>query len=175
MQQTNWIVITGAPCSGKTSVICALEKKGYSVVHEVARALIDKALQQGLSLAEIKSDESAFEYRILEEKEKIEAGLSPTALIFLDRAIPDSLAYFIHAGLDPDLPLKKSRLYHYKKIFLFERFRFKRDKVRIEDEIIAEKLDRLLWESYQLLKYDVIRVPVLPVAERTEYILSRIQ
>ncbi|MBW2239191.1 MAG: AAA family ATPase [Deltaproteobacteria bacterium] len=34
MQQTNWHVITGAPCSGKTSVICELERRGHPVVHE---------------------------------------------------------------------------------------------------------------------------------------------
>lgn len=174
MKQTNWIVITGAPCSGKTSVIRALETRGYAVVHEVARALIDAALQQGFTLEDLKSDESAFEHRILLEKEKIEAGLSPSALVFLDRAIPDSLAYFIHAGLDIALPLEKSRLYRYQTIFLFERFQFKRDGVRTEDDITAEKIDRLLWESYRQLGYDVIRVPVLPVWERTEYLLARI-
>ena len=31
---TNWHVITGAPCSGKTTVIRELERRGYSVVHE---------------------------------------------------------------------------------------------------------------------------------------------
>jgi predicted ATPase len=39
--KTNWYVITGAPCSGKTSVIRELEKRGYRVVHEVARAYIE--------------------------------------------------------------------------------------------------------------------------------------
>ena len=37
MQQTNWHVITGAPCSGKTGVIRELGQLGHLVVHEVAR------------------------------------------------------------------------------------------------------------------------------------------
>ena len=54
MQRTNWYVITGAPCSGKTAVICALEQMGCQVVHEVARAYIDKELGKGKSIAQIK-------------------------------------------------------------------------------------------------------------------------
>jgi len=59
MQQTNWHVITGAPCSGKTSVICELERLGHPVVHEAARAYIDKELEKGKTMARIKADISA--------------------------------------------------------------------------------------------------------------------
>ncbi|MBW1726234.1 MAG: AAA family ATPase [Deltaproteobacteria bacterium] len=55
MQRTNWYVTTGAPCSGKTAVISALEQLGYPVVHEVARAYIDEELKKGKSIAKIKS------------------------------------------------------------------------------------------------------------------------
>ncbi|MBL4795729.1 MAG: AAA family ATPase, partial [Pseudomonadales bacterium] len=34
------IVITGGPCSGKTTLINALEKKGIHVIHEVAIKVI---------------------------------------------------------------------------------------------------------------------------------------
>lgn len=172
--QTNWVVLTGAPCSGKTSVIRELEKKGHLVVHETARAFIDEALAKGLSLEAIKADVSTFEHRLLILKEKVEADLSPAALIFLDRAIPDSLAYFRHAGLDTAQVLEKSRLFRYKKIFLFERFRFKKDAVRTEDERTAEDLDRLLHESYEELGYEVMDVPVMPVVERVAFVLSHV-
>ena len=56
VRRTNWYVITGAPCSGKTSVINAFEQQGFLVVHEVARAYIDEELQQGKSLKQIKAD-----------------------------------------------------------------------------------------------------------------------
>jgi len=56
MQRTNWYVITGAPCFGKTAVICKLEQLGYQVVHEVARSYIDKELNKGQSIARGKAD-----------------------------------------------------------------------------------------------------------------------
>jgi predicted ATPase len=35
MSETNWYVVTGAPSSGKTTLVRELEKLGYRVVHEV--------------------------------------------------------------------------------------------------------------------------------------------
>ncbi len=117
MQRTNWYVITGAPCSGKTAVISALEQRGYPVVHEVARAYIDKELKNGKSIAKIKSDVLLFERHILYKKIEIEKSLSKDATVFLDRGVPDSIGYYILEGLYPDEPIKKSKQTRYKKIF----------------------------------------------------------
>jgi predicted ATPase len=69
MKEPNqWYVITGAPCSGKTSVIHELEKRGYHIVTETARAHIEKQLAKGLTLSQIKEDELAFERHILHLK-----------------------------------------------------------------------------------------------------------
>ena len=121
MQQTNWHVITGAPCSGKTAVIRKLEKLGYPVVHEVARAYIDERLRNGESIARIKADILSFERHILYKKIAIEQSLLKEETVFLDRAVPDSIGYYILEGLYPDEPIKKSKQTRYKKIFFFER------------------------------------------------------
>lgn len=172
MRKTNWCVITGAPCSGKTSVICGLEQMGYQVVHEFARAYIDEELQKGKSIARIKADILSFESHILNKKVEIERSLPENKLIFFDRAVPDSIGYYILEGLIPDDPIKKSKLTKYKKIFFFERLMFKQDEVRSEDDKIAAGLDRLLKENYQMLGYDIVQIPLLPVAERIDFILK---
>lgn len=173
MRKTNWNVITGAPCSGKTAVICELEKKGYQVVHEVARAYIDEELQKGQNISRIKADILSFESYILYKKIEIEKSLPENAIIFLDRAVPDSIAYYILEGLNPEDPIEKSKLTPYKSIFFFERLRLEKDDVRSEDDKVAAKLDRLLLESYQMLGYDVIHVPLMPVEERVDYVLKK--
>ena len=109
MRAANWYVITGAPSSGKTSVICELERLGYRVVHEVARAFIDEELKKGKTIEQIKADELAFERHILYKKIKIEESLPKKEIIFLDRASPDSIAYFKSAGLNPNEPVKKKQ------------------------------------------------------------------
>ncbi|MCK4860007.1 MAG: ATP-binding protein [Candidatus Omnitrophica bacterium] len=174
MQRTNWYVITGAPCSGKTAVISALEQLGYPVVHEVARAYIDEELKKGKSIAKIKADVLLFERHILYKKIEIEKSLSKGATVFLDRAVPDSIGYYILEGLSPDEPIKKSKQTRYKKIFFFERLLFEKDAVRSEDDKIAAELDRILKESYQMLGHEIISVPILTVKDRVDFILKHV-
>ena len=174
MQQTNWHVITGAPCSGKTAVIRELEQLDYPVVHEVARAYIDERLQNGETIAQIKADILSFEHHILYKKSAIEQSLLKEETVFLDRAVPDSIGYYILEGLDPDDPIQKSRLWRYKKIFFFDRIPFVKDPVRSEDDKIASRLDGLLKESYRMLGYEIIFVPLMTVNERVSFILKHV-
>ena len=174
MQRTSWYVITGAPCSGKTAVIRKLEQLGYQVVHEVARAYIDKELKKGKSIARIKTDVLSFERHILNKKIEIEKSLSKDATVFLDRAVPDSIGYYILEGLNPDEPIKKSKKILYKKVFFFERLEFEKDRVRSEDDHIADRLDHFLKESYKMLGYKIIIVPVLTVEDRVDFILKHL-
>ena len=171
VRQTNWHVITGAPCSGKTAVIEALNRRGYRVVPEVARSYIDAQLMQGKHLGLVKADPLAFERHILNQKIETESALPAKEIIFLDR---DSVAYFLVEGLDPAEPLLKSRSIRYRNIFLFDRLRFKKDAVRSEDARIAAQIDELLEMGYRRLGYDVIRVPVLSVQARTEFVIKRL-
>lgn len=175
VRRTNWYVITGAPCSGKTSVINALEQQGFRVVHEVARAYIDEELLKGKSLEQIKTDPYQFENHIFLSKLKIEASLPQNDIVFLDRAVPDSIAYFQLEGLDPDQPIEKSKLVRYKKIFLFERLAFLEDGVRSEDNLVADRIENLLEASYRKLNYEIVRVPAISVEDRIAFILERLE
>jgi predicted ATPase len=171
---TRWSVITGAPCSGKTAVIHMLEQRGYQVVHEVARAYIDNELMKGKTLLEIKSDEWAFEHHILMEKVRIESTLKKDEIIFFDRGVPDSIAYYKLNGLDSVEPFQKSGAVRYQNVFFLERLLFLPDPVRSENEQTARRLGRLIEESYQSLGYDLIQVPLLSVEERTQFVLERL-
>ena len=121
MRLTNWCVITGAPCSGKTSVVNELERRGYKVVHETARAYIDQQLAAGRRLDQIKADELAFENHILNAKLAIESSLPANETIFFDRGIPDSIAYFKLAGLNPARACKKRQPVSLSPNFLFRK------------------------------------------------------
>ena len=144
------------------------------MVHEVARACIEEALKKGRKLAEIKADALTFEQHILDRKIDIEASLPKDAVIFFDRAVPDSIAYFKLEDLDPSECLEKSKIVRYRKVFLFERLVFEKDPVRSEDIAIAIKLEHLIASSYNMLGYDILRVPVLSIKQRTDFILLRL-
>ena len=169
---TQWCVITGAPSSGKTAVIAELERRGCRVVHEAARAYIEEELEKGRTLQQVKADPLRFERCILLRKVAVESRLPSAQRVFLDRALPDSIAYFRFEGLDSSEPEQHGRLFRYHRIFFFERLQLAADPVRSENEQGAEILEELLDRSYRELGYDLIRVPVMPVEDRTQFVLS---
>ncbi len=171
---TRWNVITGAPCSGKTSVINELARKGFRVVPEAARAYIHAEMMKGRRLGEIKSDPARFEGHIFRNKLRIEAALPAAEPLFLDRALPDSIAYYLLEGLDPSEPRRQSTRIRYQQVFLFERLDFVMDPVRSEDAQTADRIERLIESVYRSLGYTMVRVPVLPVPARIEFLLARL-
>jgi len=173
--RTGWCILTGAPCSGKTAVINELARRGYGVVHEAARAHIEGKLAEGFSLERIRRDEEAFEHLILEMKIAIEEKLDVEKTIFFDRAVPDSIAYFRLAGLDPSVPMARSGRVQYKKVFLLDRLPVRKDPVRREDEQSAQTIEKLLLECYRSLGYPVIRIPVSTVSKRADLILQHLE
>ena len=168
-------MITGAPSSGKTTLVKELEKLGYRVVHEVARAIIEMEMEKDRTLEEIRSDKESFENLVLDTKIAIEAKLPKDEVILFDRAVPDSIAYFEIAGVDTQEAVAKSPRNRYKKIFLLDRLPFHRDHARIEDQETAARLDRGLEASYRGLGYDVIRIGVMPVKDRLSLIVQEIE
>lgn len=175
LYSTNWYVITGAPCSGKTAVIKYLEKQGFSVVHETARNYINNELRKGKTIQQIRSDELAFQRYIMTKKFKIENLMPVENMVFFDRGMPDSIAYYRFAGFNPAVAIEKSRFFKYKKVYMFERLLIENDPVRWESDKDAEKLHQLIIEAYHLLGYQLIYVPVLPIKERADFIIKEIE
>ncbi|MEE4358121.1 MAG: ATP-binding protein [Desulfococcaceae bacterium] len=167
-------VITGAPCSGKSTVIRGLESLGYFVVHEAARNYIDTQLRMGRTMEDIRGNALAFQQALLYQKQKNEENLPEKELIFLDRGIPDSIAYYRLYRLPADEALALSRRYFYHKIFFFRMLPFANDRARNEDEQTARKLARLIYEAYRMLDYEIIPVPLMPVRERIAYVLNHL-
>lgn len=175
MSETNWYVITGAPSSGKTTLLKELEELGYRVIHEVARAFIEMELEQGRTLGKIRADKETFENRVLYTKIAIEERLPKDQVIIFDRAIPDSIPYFALAGLDTKGVIEKSPRHRYKKVLVLDRLPYAKDQARIEDRETAARLDRELEASYRMLGYEVKRIGVMPVQDRLRFVLQEIE
>ena len=160
MENNNWYVVTGAPHAGKTSVIELLEKKGYRVVYETARIYIDKEIAKGGTIKEIRKNELEFQKGILDLKIDIEKNLPKDEVIFFDRAMPDSAAYYELYGLSDDKYLKEAiKKCKYKKVFLFDYLDYKKDYARIESKEEQKKLQELLEKSYKKFKIPLVKVP----------------
>lgn len=175
LKQTNWYVITGAPCSGKTTLINLLHDHGYKTTIEHARHYLDTKKADGKSIEEIRSHQKEFQLGILDMQIQQEAELIPEDLVFLDRAIPDALAYyrFLNLEVDEKLLAALSKT-SYKRIFLLDYLPLVQDYARQEDEAAQKKIHQLLTEVYKSLTFPVIHVPVLSPNERLEFILKNL-
>jgi len=171
----NWYVITGSPSSGKTMVLNELAKLGYTVYPEAARIFIDREIAKGKSLMDIRGDEAEFQRKVLKMKIDTEKIVPREKVVFFDRAIPDSIAYYQIAGLSPEEVFKFCQEKKYRKIFFFEELPFEKDYARVEDEKTIKKLNKLLKESYENLGYEVMVVPPVSVKERVTMILADIK
>ena len=108
VKHTNWYVITGGPSSGKTTTIDLLHLKGYTTTIEHARHYIDTQKVTGRSVAEIRKNQKEFQSGILDMQIEQETSLSNDELVFLDRAIPDALAYYRFLGIAVDNKLENA-------------------------------------------------------------------
>ena len=173
--KTNWCIITGAPSSGKTSVIEELAHRGYAIQNEIAREVIEMHLETGKDLDEIRNKPISLQKKIMEIALAREMALDIDKLIFMDRGIPDNIAYFELAEFDCMAAKASAKLFEYKKVFIFDRLPIVKDNVRIEDEMLADKIDATLTKNYKELGYKPIRVPVMSIEKRTDFIIEALK
>lgn len=171
----NWYVLTGAPSSGKTTILNLLEKKGYHIQHEWARIYIDEEIKKGKSLEQIRKDESLFQKRVVALKVNFEKTLPKNKTIFIDRGIPDSAGYNMLYGIKSDTFLTKAlKDCFYKKVFLFKLISYEKDYARIENKTQALLIEKFLEKAYKDLGMTVITVPKMTIENRLEFILKNL-
>ena len=168
----NWYVITGGPSSGKTTVINELAKLGYFAAPDVARDNINQEIAKGKSLKEIRGNEAEFQRKVLKMKIEREKKIPEDKIVFLDNAVPCSIAYYQICGLNPKGVIKLCQKKRYRKIFFLEQLPVEKDCARIENAKIIKKLNKLLKEEYKNLGYKVINVPAMSVKKRVQKILA---
>ena len=112
---------------------------------------------------------------VLQMQIEQEASLDPKDTVFLDRALPDALAYYYFLGLPVNQKLNEAlQLYLYKKVFILEPLPLVRDNVRLENETAQKKIHELLIQVYESMPFPVIHVPVLPPLNRVDFILKNL-
>ena len=119
--QTNWHVITGAPCCGKTTMIGQLADKGFQTVAETARQYFEDELAKGRTLEEIRADDVALQRQLMEVQLRLERELRANDVLFLDRGLSDSLAFYRVFGMDPNELLANCFHHRYASVFVLDR------------------------------------------------------
>tara|TARA_B100000767_G_scaffold194230_1_gene181284 strand:+ start:43 stop:570 length:528 start_codon:yes stop_codon:yes gene_type:complete len=170
-------IITGAPGTGKTTIINALIKKGYSCAEEISRELIAEQLSIGGDILPWKN-QIAFENHIANLRKEQYLNCSEKENYFFDRSSIDCIAYLKVNKLEITNEISqitKECIFN-KQVFitpLWEEI-YINDGERIEDIKSALNIENSIIKTYKSLGYNLITVPKLSVKERVNFIISKI-
>lgn len=176
MYTANKYIITGGPGSGKTTLLRALQNEGYNCSEEASRqVIIEEVAKQTTCLPWINL--SCFAQKTLERMIELYKA-STNRVTFLDRGIPDIIAYLKLAGLlvsheyfkalqKYPYQLKAFILPPWKEIYLNDPERWQ----TFEEAVI---IYYSLKETYQSLGFDLIELPKTTVEERMEIVANSI-
>ncbi|MGB6154089.1 MAG: ATP-binding protein [Pricia sp.] len=183
--KTEKIVITGGPSTGKTSVIKALENRGYYCIHELIRDMTaaekEGDTSRDFTINPILSveDPTAFNTMLLEGRIAQYESIKNTAekVVFFDRGIPDVHAYMDCFGQPYNQAFEQpARTFRYDRVLLMPPWReiHVTDAERFETFEEAVRIFTALEKAYQNFGYDIVLVPKGSIVERTDFILDLI-
>lgn len=175
-RRTKWHVVTGGPSSGKTNTVNLLRDRGYETTMEHARHYIDLQRVTGRTTQEIRTRQGEFQRAVVDMQIDQEHALDPEQTVFLDRALPDSLAYHRFLGIDPDPALRDAvAAARYETVFLLDLLPLAADYARTEDAAAQRQIHELIGQVYRELQFPIVTVPALAPEARVDFILERVQ
>ncbi|MDP2909002.1 MAG: AAA family ATPase [Nanoarchaeota archaeon] len=170
-------ILTGGPCTGKTTLLEKIAKEGFNTIDEVAREIIleeenkEKSTLGYKGILPWNSIEKFHDlviHRQLDEEKRVYTSA------FLDRSLVDNVAYMSLGKVRND-----GHIYQcieqagYGKVFFLEQLpHYAKDEARKESPEEAKKIHRRLYEVYHDLGFEMINVPPIGVEQRAKFILE---
>jgi predicted ATPase len=172
------VVIIGGPGSGKTTIIDGLLAKGYTCYPEISREVTLEARKQGIEQLFLEKPLLFSELLLEGRKKQFNSALQEdSGVVFLDRGIPDVLAYMHYIGdAYPSFFDHACREHKYTKIFFLPPWQeiYTADDARYENYEQAKLISDHLIETYKNYGYDLIEVPKDTLDNRILFILGHL-
>jgi len=172
------IVIIGGPGTGKSTIIDGLVSKGFCCYPEISRQVTLEAKQQGIEQLFLENPLLFSELLLEGRKKQFKSAVAEThKVVFIDRGIPDVLAYMHYIGdsypTHFDLACRENL---YTKIFILPPWEeiYISDDERYENFEQAKLINNHLTETYQNYGYNLIEVPKDTMDNRILFILDEI-
>ena len=169
-------IITGAPGTGKTSIINELKKRGFNCIDEDSRKVIAKEIITGGEILPWKN-QIAFESRIVNLRTQQYLSSSQDSICFFDRSAIDSMAYLKLNNLEatPEIINDIKKCNFNKTVFYTPIWQeiFINDSERIENIEQARRIEKSLIRTYHSKGYKLVKIPKISVAERANFVISK--
>ena len=161
----NLYVLAGGPTCGKTSLINELRSRGYAVLDECAREVIDEG----------KLVPKTYEFQMEIFRRQVERENNAKPYTFADRCVVEGIAY-CRKNLNY-VPLELGNFDYSKRyslVFLLDRLPFENDGKRLEkDDSEALDTHNMIVDIYLERNYPLIQVPLFKCGSKEESIRKR--
>jgi predicted ATPase len=174
-----FFVITGGPGSGKSTLIDALQQRGYERSVEAGRGIIQNQLAiGGRALPWI--DPSLFaELMLCWEMRSYRMAENCRGVVFFDRGVPDVLGYLRLVGRPaPEYMTTATAAFRYnRRVFIAPPWEeiFQQDRERKQDFKEAIRTYEVMRSVYNDCGYELIEIPRASVEERVWFVLRSIE
>lgn len=170
------IVITGGPGTGKSTIINELTRRAHVCFEEISRQVTLEARRNGIDQLFL-TDPLVFSELLLKERlNQFKKAKNCTAShVFLDRGMPDVLAYMdFKKEHYPPYFFESCKAYVYDHIFVLAPWQdiYESDNERYENFEQAIEIHDYLLSAYKNLGYNLVDVPYGSVKTRTDFILD---
>jgi len=166
-------VLTGAPGTGKTTVLTLLSRS-YATVPEPAREVIS---EHTASTGERTLDDrpALFVEKLVERSMRDHEAASDTGVTIFDRGLPDCAAYAVVFGLDAG-PVLEIATRNESPVFMIRPWReiYTTDELRQATFEQVEAFHTGLVDVYNRLGYETIDVPNTNPEERADFIRGQL-
>ena len=174
--KTRKIVITGGPGTGKSSIIKELISRNHTCFEEVSRQVTLDARKDGIDQLFL-TKPLLFSELLLKARTQqfIDAEKIDKDIVFLDRGLPDVLAYMDYINSDYPQDFTKACEDHtYQMVFILAPWQdiFISDSERYENFDQAVEIHQSLLDTYKRFGYELIDVPFGSIEHRADFILD---
>lgn len=169
-----FVIVTGGPGSGKSTLIDALEGAGFYRTIEAGRGIIqDQVAIGGRALPWI--DPALFaEMMLTWELRSYHAAEQMPGTVFFDRGIPDVAGYlhFMKLPVPPHVQRAAEAFQYCQRVFIAPPWEeiFERDRERKQDFAEAVRTYDALATTYVKLGYQLAELPLTGVEMRVKFV-----
>ncbi|MDG4894022.1 AAA family ATPase [Mesorhizobium sp. WSM4976] len=172
-----FFVLTGGPGSGKTSLIEALQAKGFATAPEAGRGIIRDQMAIGGPALPWRDRALFAELMLSWELRSWQTARAEPGPVFFDRGAPDTIGYLRLCGLPvPDHVATAAEKFRYaRRVFVAPPWPeiFTQDEERQQTLDEAERTFRSVISVYAELGYELVPLPLAPVEERAHFIIDQ--
>lgn len=173
-----FVVITGGPGAGKSTLIGALANAGFATRPEAGRAIIQQQMVSGGAALPWRNRERFAELMLAWDGRSYSEAEQTAGVVFFDRGIPDTVGYLELSGIavPPHFTAAAARLRYGATVFVAPPWEaiYTADSERRQDFAEAVATCDAITDVYCRLGYRLRMLPLAPVEARVEFVLTEL-